>query len=175
MIEISNKLQRNTFYMAMIGYGGTLIVIFFYYFNLNSLLFEIFSEAISIILFPIFFIMVMSTRPEPSKVTGKKLEQMDIGTYLKPFSNRPSWLMIGLSLTLMYSFVSFFYGMVHSQHGVPVVEAGEYFVRNHEIVKAVRYENFLELKRLENIGMASHYLAFYAISILILYKKEYIL
>ena len=178
MIEISNRLQKNTFYMAMIGYGGTFIIIFFYYFNLNSLLFEIFSGIISFMLLPIFGIMILSRNPEASKVTREKLEKMDIDTYLKPFSNvssdKPSWLMFGLSLTLLYSFVSFFYWMAHSSNGVPVIEHGEYFVRNHEIVKAITEEKFNELKRLENIGMASHYLAFYAISIWMLYKKEYI-
>jgi len=178
MIELSEGVKQKAFYMAMVGYVATVMVIFFYYFNLNSLFFEIFSGVVSVLLFPIFFIAVLSRNLEPSRVTIARLEAMDIETYLKPisnaFSDKPAWLMLGLSLTLLYSFIFFFYWMAHSGHGVPSMEHGEYFLRNHTVLKAITKEKFDALKRLENMGMASHYLAFYAIAIWLLYKKEYL-
>ena len=136
MVELSEGVKQKAFYMAMIGYVATVMVIFFYYFNLNSLFFEIFSGVVSVLLFPIFFIAVLSRNPEPSKVTRKRMEQMDIENFLKPidkaFSNKPTWLILGLSITLFYTLIMFSY------------------------------------------SMASHYLAFYAIAIWLLYKKEYL-
>jgi hypothetical protein len=64
--------------------------------------------------------------------------------------------------------------MAHSSGGVPVIEHGEYFVRNHAIVHSITRETYEKLVRFEHMGTLSHLLSFYAISIWMLYKKEYI-
>ena len=64
--------------------------------------------------------------------------------------------------------------MAHTHIGVPVIEHGEYFARNHSIITSITKEKFDELSRFENIGTASHLLAFYAVSIWMLFKKKFI-
>ena len=178
MIEISDNLQKNIFYIAIFGYIGIIIVILIYYFNLNFTWLNLITTIFSFMIFPVFFIMIMSQNIKSSHLVRKDMEQMDIDTYLKSysnyFSNKPSWLLFGLSFTLIYSFISFFYWMAHSSGGVPVIEHGEYFVRNHTIVHAITREKYEKLIRFEHMGTLAHLLSFYAISIWMLYKKEYI-
>ena len=173
MVEISDKVKKITFCMAIGGYIGMIMVILFYYFNVDSFLLNIFSSIFSILIFPIFLIMVLSKDFESSRVTREKLEEMDIDTFLKPFSNifsdKPSWLTFGLILTLFYSFISFFYWMAHTPMGVAVIEHGEYFIRNHSNLTSITKEEFNLLNRFQNIGTASFLLAFYAISVWMLF------
>ena len=171
MINISNKMQKYTLKVAIVAYLADIIVIILYYFNIESDILKVFSSILSFIVFPIFFMAIIINNQKSDN--NKKNEIDYLSYYSNLFSGKPSWLQVALTLTAIYSFVSFFYVVSHTSIGVPVIENGEYFARNHSKVVSITKEKFDELSRFENLREASSVLFFYIISIWIMYKKDY--
>ena len=171
MINISDKIQKNTLKIAIVAYLVDIIVIILYYFNVGSDILKLSSSILSFLVFPIFFMAIIISNQESDN--NKKNEIDYLSYYSNLFSGKPSWLQVTLTLTFIYSFVSYFYMVSHTSIGVPVIENGEYFARNHSKVVSITKEKFDEISRFMNIGEASSVLFFYIISIWMIYKKRF--
>ena len=164
-------MKKTFYYFSVISYITTVAIIGFIFFNLpiNQTFIEIFVALIS--LSNLIIIFKIELEKEPTKyITWKEKSSMDIHEYLEcsmPSNeyHKSDNLKLMLMATGIYAFVSFTWVMISSPHGNPVIEHGEYFARNHEILTAISKEKYYELLRINNMLQASFPLVFSMTSI----------
>ncbi len=164
-------MKKTFYYFSIISYIATVVIIGLIFFNLpiNQTFIEIFIILIS--LFNGIIIFKIELNKKSTKyITWKERASMDIHEYLEyaiPSNQyqKSDKLKLMLMGTGIYVFVTFTWVMISSPHGNPVIEHGEYFVRNHEIIISISKEKYYELLRIHNMLQASFPLIFSMVSI----------
>jgi hypothetical protein len=169
MIKISEKTRKNTLYISIICYFFTLISIGYYFMNFDNSYFKMILSIIELLIFPIWFILIIYLQNDYRNINKLDSYSFDV---IKFFNSKTRLLIVITLITLMVSFFSFFLGFINSANGVPIIENGQYILRNHSIITYITKEEFYELTRIQNIVSSFHLLAFYIIPTLLLDKKD---
>jgi len=151
-------MKRHLYSLSFFIYSLTII-------NISLIFFEIYIENIFIklaYLLPLFFIFFMviqehiETSLNFSYTTWEEKSNMNIDEYYehtlqKKTPSKPNKLKLMAMGTALYTFVVFFWNMVSSPNGSPVIKNGKYFSQSHTVFTTVTKEEYWELVRMENM------------------------
>ena len=107
-------------------------------------------------------------------------QQPDFKTSLNPkkfygslFKDSPKPIMIISLFFFVYAMINFFLFIQAGQGGVPSIIDGKYVINNHgSIIKELTETEYFKMKANEIRGFSGHWMAFYGISMGILWPKK---
>lgn len=125
--------------------------------------------GVAILAFPILFRLASNAEYSKLKESGELEKLNPVKLFRKVFINVPRWIKLLALFGVIYAIINFIL-FVQSQPGTPEFTDGQYILQNNEkFLRVITEQEYHHYQANILRGFSGHWIAFYGISLIILY------